>query len=148
MQEFSVAFGRVSRATFSANPELKAYVADLVTRAYFNLHGVPIAATDPQWQAAICAAATQLCLNEHVQRLSTRELIHLLENVIRVSEEHMREAKRHAAMANNVFYLKETLLDTIVNAMITPTPASSTVVLSMKHSGRVGTQESADEDVA
>lgn len=148
MQEYSVAFGRVSHAALSANPELRAYVADLVSRAYFNLHGAPFSVTDPQWQTAICAAATQLCLNEHVQQLSTRELIHLFENVIRVSEEHLREARRHAAMATNVFYLKETLLDTILHTPAAPVPASSTVVMHRKHGGRVGAALPTSEDVA
>jgi hypothetical protein len=141
MQEFSVAFGRVSRATFSTNPELKSYVSDLMNRAYSNLHGVPLTMADPQWSSAVVAAAVQLCLDERVQALSTRELLQLFENVIRISEEHLREAKRHAAMASNVFYLKETALDAILIEQAQPlpgTPAAPTVVgIKMAHVGRV-----------
>lgn len=141
MQEFSIAFGRVSRATFSATPELKTHITDLVNRAYYNLHNMPIGAADTQWASAITAAAMQLCLDSRVQQLSTRELLHLFENIIRVSEEHLREAKRHAAMASNVFYLKETALDATLadheasNDFNRATPT----VVSMQglHTGRV-----------
>lgn len=128
MQEFSVAFGRVSRATFSANTELKSHVTDLVGRAYFNIHSAQLATAEKQWASAIIASALQLCMDQRVQKLSTRELIHLFENVIRVSEEHLREAKRHAAMACNVFYLKETALDAAVNTPPAFNDATSTVV--------------------
>lgn len=111
MQEFSIAFGRVSRATFSANPELKTHIGELVSRAYFNLHNMPLSAADSEWASAVTATALQLCMDTRVRELSTRELVHLFENVIRISEEHLREARRHAAMASNVFYLKETALD-------------------------------------
>ena len=145
MNDYSIAFGKVSRAGFSANPELKAYITDLVGRAYFGLHGVAIRAADEKWVSAIIAAATQLCMDERVQQLSTRELIHLFENVIRVSEEHLREAKRHASMAHNVFYLKETVLDTVVEAPPLPLAASSRIV-ARTHGGRLSA--TADEDVA
>lgn len=140
MQEFSIAFGRVSRATFSTNPELKSYITDLVNRAYSSLHGVPLTVADSQWASAVVAAAVQLCLDDRVQALSTRELIQLFENVIRVSEEHLREAKRNAAMATNVFYLKETALDAILVDQAAPAlnPAAPTVVgIKMSHGGRV-----------
>lgn len=114
MQAFSVAFGRVSRATFSADPELRTHIISLVERAYFNIHASPLASADSSWASSITAAAMQLCMDHRVRQLQTRELVHLFENVIRVSEEHLHEAKRHAAMASNVFYLKETALDAAV----------------------------------
>ncbi len=115
MQEFSLAFGRVTRSVVAANPELKSHVSDLLNRAYFNLHAAPISAADAQWVSAITGAALQLCLDTRAQALSVRELIQLFENVIRVSEEHLHESRRHAAMATNVFYLKETSLDALLN---------------------------------
>ncbi len=145
MQSFSVAFGRVARATFSANPELKNQVADLVNRAYYNIHGVSLANADQQWAGTIIAAAMQLCLDSRVHELSTRELLHLFENVIRISEEHTREARRHAAMASNVFYLKETALDAaLLESTAVPDYAQPTV-LSVKVSseGRLTTKEDA-----
>lgn len=139
MQEFSVAFGRVSRATFSANTELKANVTDLVSRAYFNLHNTSLANADQPWANAIIATALQLCIDSRVQKLAPRELIHLFENVIRVSEEHLREAKRHAAMSSNVFYLKETALDYIANNDTTGLHAAATKVVGLHTAGRIHT---------
>ena len=140
MQEFSVAFGRVTRAAIAANPELKNQVSDLLNRAYFNLHGTPIANADAQWVSAISGAALQLCLDARVEALSVREIIHLFENVIRISEEHTREARRHAAMASNVFYLKETSLDAVLVESTNPAfnVASTKVIGNHKaHTGRL-----------
>lgn len=113
MQEFSVAFARVSRATIAANPELKSQVTNLLARAYFNIHGQNIQHADTQWVTSMSAACLQLCLDDRVRTLSPREMVQLFENVVRISEEHLREARRHAAMATNVFYLKETALDAV-----------------------------------
>lgn len=137
MQEFSVAFGRVSRATFAANTELKSHVTDLVNRAYFNLHNTSLAHADKQWGSAVLASALQLCMDPRVQKLSTRELITLFENVIRVSEEHLREAKRHAAMANNVFYLKETALDAVLNDAANALHRAAATVVDLHAAGRL-----------
>ncbi len=114
MQEFSLAFSRVSRAAIAANPELKSHVTALLGRAYFNLHGQSLAMADISWVNSITAVCLQLCLDARVQNMSPREQVQLFENVIRISEEHLREARRHAAMAANVFYLKETALDAVV----------------------------------
>ena len=143
MQEFSVAFGRVSRATFAANTELKSHVTDLVNRAYFNLHNTALANAEKQWSSAILASAIQLCMDPRVQKMTTRELIHMFENVIRVSEEHLREARRHAAMASNVFYLKETALDSVLHDEA-GLHAAATTVVGLHKAGRVATKTSAD----
>lgn len=137
MQEFSVAFGRVSRAAFSANAEFKDNVTDLVSRAYFNLHNTSLSNADKPWANAIVASALQLCMDSRVQRLAPRELVHLFENVIRVSEEHLREAKRHAAMSSNVFYLKETALDYALNQDTAGLHAAATKVVGMHAAGRL-----------
>jgi hypothetical protein len=148
MQEFSIAFGRVSRATFSTDPELKTHITQLVNRAYFNIHNTSLATADNQWANAISAAALQLCMDARVRELSTRELIHLFENVIRVSEEHLHEARRNAAMATNVFYLKETALDAALIEHQQPsdfTQAASTVLgMRVAHSGRLRTTKETD----
>ncbi len=141
MQEFSLAFSRVSRSAIAANPEFKARVLELLSRAYHNLHGLSFTHADPTWASSITATALQLSLDERVRNLSPRELIHLLENVIRVSEEHLKEARRHTAMASNVFYLKETALDAIVTDSCEATyHAVATTILggsTTAHSGRV-----------
>jgi hypothetical protein len=111
MQGLPFASGKFPRSTSGSNPEFRAQVTDLVSRAYFNIHGVNIASADASWATTIITACMQLCMEERARELSSRELIHLFQNVIRISREHQREAKRHAAMALNVFYLKETALD-------------------------------------
>ena len=148
MQGFSVAFGRVSRATFSANPELKTHITDLVNRAYMNLHNAPLSQAENGWANAVVAAALQLCTDSRVQQLSTRELIHLFENVIRISEEHLREAKRHAAMASNVFYLKETALDAALHAQddLSAFNHAASKVIGLSHGGRLAQRRTSDSD--
>lgn len=141
MQEFSVAFSRVSRSAIAANPDLKNHVTELMTRAYFNIHGLSFNRADPAWVGSIIAAGLHLCLDDRVRDLSPRELVHLFENVIRISEEHLREARRHAAMASNVFYLKETALDAIIVESSEATfHAVTTTIFSgsgLAHTGRV-----------
>jgi hypothetical protein len=148
MQEFSIAFGRVSRAAIAADPELKNQVVDLLTRAYFNLHGTALTSADPQWIAAMTATAFQLCLDARVQPLSPRERVQLFENVIRISEEHQREARRHAAMASNVFYLKETSLDAIMveSQEVAYHPVTTKVLggRTVAHTGRVDVPKPGD----
>ena len=139
MQESSLAtHRRAPRVTFAADPELRTHVTDLIHRAYFNLHGTPMTIADGQWQAAIIATAMQLCLDVRVQSLSTRELIRIFEGLIRVSEEHTNESKRHAAMANNVFYLKETALDMLASGPLLPPHSNvSTIVFKRAHRGSI-----------
>lgn len=139
MQEFSLAFSRVSRSAIAANPEMKARVLELLSRAYHNIHGNPLMAADPAWVNSMTATSLQLSLDERVSNLSPRELVHLFENVIRISEEHLREARRHAAMASNVFYLKETALDAIaIESNEAPFHSATTTVRGgAAHSGRV-----------
>jgi len=141
MQEFSVAFSRVSRATIAANPELKAHVTELLSRAYFNIHGQPIQRVDAQWIGSMTAACMQLCIDSRIASLSPRELVQLFENVIRISEEHLRESRRHAAMATNVFYIKETALDAVaVSSSEATYHAVATTIFggaSASHTGRV-----------
>lgn len=146
MQDFHLAFGRVTRATFSANPELKAQVTALVSRAYDNLHGKSLNSADATWTTAIIAAGLQICLDERAKNATPRELVQLFENIIRVSEEHYREARRHAAMAGNVFYLKETALDAaLLEAAHTPDHAASTVLgVKIAIPTRMGNPEDAD----
>lgn len=141
MQEFSLAFGRVSHSAMAANPELKSHVADLLARAYHNIHGQSLSHANPEWVASITAAGLQLSLDDRVRFLSPRETIQLFENVIRISEEHLREARRHASMASNVFYLKETALDAVAIASAEADYHSAVPMvfggMYVAHSGRV-----------
>jgi hypothetical protein len=142
MQEFSLAFGRVSHSAIAANSELKAHVVDLLARAYHNIHGQSLSSADPAWIASITAASMQLSLDDRVRGLSPRETIQLFENVIRISEEHQREARRHIAMSSNVFYLKETAIDAVaISSAESFYQAAAPMVLgggsNVAHSGRL-----------
>jgi hypothetical protein len=151
MQDFSLAFRRVSHATMAMNAEHKSRIQDLLSRAYFNIHGQNLASAEPTWVNSIVAAAMQLSLNAHVTQLTPRDTVHLFEHMIRISEEHLREARRHAAMASNVFYLKETALDAIAMDEHEATfHAVATTILggtNTAHSGRVDVPK-LDEPIA
>ena len=141
MQDFSLAFRRVSHATVAMNAEHKSRIEDLLSRAYYNIHGQNLTSADPAWVNSITATAMQLSLHAHVVQLTPRDTVHLFEHMIRISEEHLREARRHAAMACNVFYLKETALDAITMDEHEATfHAVATTILggtNAAHSGRV-----------
>lgn len=152
MQEFSRPSGKNIRAASSSNPEFRNHISELVTRAYYNTHGVALNTADQQWANTLIAACMQLCMEDRAKELNSRELIHLFQNVVRISQEHLRESKRHAAMAMNVFYLKETALD---SALYEQSVASNyqraipTVVgLQVAHSGRVRLAPAETDDAA
>lgn len=152
MQEFSLPSGKTTRAASSSNPEFRSHIADLVGRAYYNIHGVAIASADKNWANTMITACMQLCMEERTRELNSRELIHLFQNAIRISEEHLRESKRHAAMAMNVFYLKETALDSALyeqSIAASYQRATTTIVgMQLAHSGRVRLAPSEADDAA
>jgi hypothetical protein len=152
MRDFSSGSDKFPRSFSSSSPEFRAYVTELVSRAYFNIHGLNLTHADAQWSSLIIAACMQLCLEDRARDLPARELVQLFQNVIRISGEHQREAKRHTAMAMNVFYLKETALDSSLYEQsfashyrrATPTIVGLNVALS----GRLGAAPAeADENV-
>lgn len=129
MTSFAFSSDRPLRVLLSVqNAEFKSHIAELVARAYHNLHGAHISSADAQWANAIIASALHICMDNRVQQKSTRELVHLFEDIIRVSEEHLRESRRHASMATNAFYLRETVLDHVAANSNAPSTARSTVV--------------------
>lgn len=133
MTSFAFSSDRPLRVLLSVqNTEFKSHITELVSRAYYNIHGAAIATADTQWSNAIIATALHLCMDTRVQQRSTRELVHLFEDIIRVSEEHLRESRRHASMATNAFYLRETVLDHAIANSNTPDAVRSTVV-SIEH---------------
>lgn len=129
MTSFAFSSDRPLRVLLSVqNTEFKSHITELVSRAYYNIHGAPIATADCQWANAIVASALHICMDMRVQQQSTRELVHLFEDIIRVSEEHLRESRRHASMATNAFYLRETVLDNVSANGNTPNNVRSTIV--------------------
>lgn len=150
MQEFSHPSGKTIRAVSGSNPEFRNQIAEHVARAYYNIHGLNITTADAQWTNTIIAACMQLCMEDRTHSLTSRALINLFQNVIRISEEHIRESKRHAAMATNVFYLKETALD---SALYEHVQAASyqraiTTVMVGNLIGRVETAPKETDDAA
>lgn len=136
MTTFAFSSDRPLRVLVSVpSAELKSHITDLVGRAYFNLHNAPISSTDPAWAAAIIATALHTCSDERVQHLSTRALVHLFEDIVRVSEEHLRESRRHASMASNAFYLREAVLDNLAGNE--PHGAETTVVRIVSEATRL-----------
>jgi hypothetical protein len=118
------------------NAEFKAHITELVGRAYFNLKNAPLASADAAWANAIVASAVHTCSDERVASRSTRALVHLFEDIIRVSEEHLRESRRHAAMATNAFYLRETVLDALT-ASEHPLNAETSIVRMVSETTRL-----------
>ncbi len=129
MTSFAFSSDRPLRVLLSVqNTEFKSHITELVGRAYYNIHNAELSTADSQWANAIVASALHICMDTRVQQKSTRELVHLFEDIIRVSEEHLREARRHASMATNAFYLRETVLDHVAASNEAPTRTYSTVV--------------------
>lgn len=117
MSVFGFSSDRPLQVLISAhNPEFKLHVTELVSRAYHNMHNSSLNSNDVTWFNAIVASAIHICTDERVKHYSTREMIHVFEDIIRVSEEHLRESRRHASMATNAFYLRETVLDSITSS--------------------------------
>ena len=153
MQEFSLPSGKNFRAASSSNPEFRNQVSELVTRAYHNIHGTALNTADQHWANTIIAACMQPCTEERAQNLNSRELIQLFHNVIRISEEHLREAKRHTAMATNVFYLKETALDSALYEQVQSAShqrAITTILVGnmLAHSGKLQATPTETDDAA
>lgn len=121
------------------NQETQDYITGLMNRAHQNLHGKGLSTATAAWANTMIAAGLQLYKDARVHALSSREIVQLFENVIRISEEHQKTAKRHASMATNVFYLKETALDgAFTPALTSEKPAFSTVQgTSSHHTGRI-----------
>lgn len=129
MTSFAFSSDRPLRVLLSVqNAEFKSHITELVGRAYYNIHGSALFTADSQWANAIIASALHICMDARIQQKSTRDLVHLFEDIIRVSEEHLRESRRHASMATNAFYLRETVLDHTLASNDSVTSLQSTIV--------------------
>lgn len=113
MQHLIAAIFGNSADVSAISPDTREYIVDLMNRAHMNLHGTSLTTADTTWASAMVATGLQLYKDPRMANFGSRELVQLFENAIRVSEEHVKVSKRHASMALNVFYLKETALDTL-----------------------------------
>jgi hypothetical protein len=139
MTTFAFSSDRPLRVLLSVqNTELKSHISELLARAYYNIHGTAITTADSHWVDAMTASALHICMDSRLQQQSNRDLLHLFEDIIRVSEEHLKESRRHASMATNAFYLRETVLDNASFAESMAQAAQSTIVtLDKTHLSRL-----------
>lgn len=82
----------------------------LVSRAYQNIYGITMP-NDPHYQQTLFNAAMSLRMDDRANSMNERELLHVFEDIIRISDEHQREAQQHMAKASNAIYLREMALD-------------------------------------
>lgn len=118
--------------------QFRSDIHQLVNRAYFNLHGRPMAEEDPQWVTSIVNAALQCALHDQSRELSQRQLVTVFEDMIRVSEEHYRLARQHMAKANNTVYLRQVALDMLEEREEAPVKAAPHITTrAVSFGGRV-----------
>lgn len=114
----------------------------LINRAYQNLYGLSMPG-DPPYQQAIFNAALQLMRDARSQTLDSKLLLQAFEDIIRISDEHYRQAQKHLSRASNSVYLRETALDNILEhqkyiaALEELMPESTVRSWRMEHTGRV-----------
>lgn len=139
MQHLIAAVFGNSADVSAISPDTRDYIADLMNRAYLNLTGSPLTAADTAWASAMVATGLQLYKDPRMANYESRELVQLFETVIRISDEHVKVSKRHASMALNVFYLKETALDTLGSESTSNVQSAAPTVIGTQttYTGRV-----------
>lgn len=124
----------------------------LIHRAYQNIYGLTMPA-DENYQQTLFNAALQLIQDPRASNLSEKILLKAFEDIIRISDEHTREARKHLSRASNPVYLRETALDNALEqqnylqALDTLTPPSEVRALKTEHTGRLyrhGTMQRAE----
>ena len=114
----------------------------LLNRAYQNIYGMNMP-SEPQYQQTLFNAALHLMLDKRARGLSEKQLLTTFEDIIRISDEHHREATKHLSRAGNPVYLRETALDKAMEhqkymqALEEITPASKIRSVRTEHTGRV-----------
>ncbi|MBN67163.1 MAG: hypothetical protein CMM94_06330 [Rickettsiales bacterium] len=94
--------------------DLKEHVTHLVNRAFYNLHGVSFPTTDTQWYDTIMNAALDAAMDPKSRGLSDKQMLHLFQDIIAVSEEHHRRAQEHMSKATNGVYLRTMALENML----------------------------------
>ncbi len=129
----------VSEADFLYMKEQTWY---LIGRAYQNIYGMNMP-SDAQYQQTLLNAAMQLRMDERAASMGERDLLHAFEDIIRISDEHYREAQQHMSRASNPVYLRETALDNALehqkylSALEELMPKSKVGGVCAQHTGRV-----------
>jgi len=131
-----------SSAPTSHHHTLRERAHYLITRAYQNLYGQSLP-DDAEYQHMLCNAAWQLIQDTRAQSMSDKLLLKAFEDIIRISDEHAREARKHLSRASNPVYLREMALDNALEhqkylqALDEIMPQSQVRVVKAEHSGRV-----------
>ena len=99
-----------SEPSLSLSIPSQASIAYMLERAYQNIYGASMP-TDPHYSQDLTHAAEQLVMDHRAKSFTARELLSVMEDMIRVAEEHHKLARQHAAKASNAIYLRETALD-------------------------------------
>jgi hypothetical protein len=82
----------------------------MLERAYRNIYGASLP-RDEAYVRPLHYAARQLMRDPRARSLTARELLSVIEDMIRISDEHHERARKHLARASNPVYLRETALD-------------------------------------
>lgn len=90
---------------------LKNHVNDLVNRAYFNLHGTAFSNNDSEWQATIFKAALDATMDTKARGMSDKQMMHIFEDIIRISEELFLQSQECLSKATSSVYLRTMALD-------------------------------------
>lgn len=117
----------------------------LISRAYQNLYGQAMPA-DEDYRHTLCHAAYQLMLDPRAEQMNDKALLQAFEDIIRISDEHTREARKHLSRASNPVYLREMALDNALeqqkylHAISELMPQNEVRVARAEHTGRLHRQ--------
>ncbi len=90
---------------------LRVHVEQLLNRAYLNLHGSKMPTTPVDWYENIFAAALELAMDPSVRGQNDKQIMHMFEDIITVSQELHAHAQECLAKASNPVYLRMLVLD-------------------------------------
>lgn len=106
-------FRYLSEADYVA---LKERVEQLLTRAYFNLHGCKMPKEPTDWYSNIFNAALEISMDQTLKGQSDKQVMHLFEDVISISQELHARAQECLSKASNPLYLRAIVLDSHLRA--------------------------------
>lgn len=106
-------FRYLSEADYSS---LKVHVEQLLNRAYLNLHGSKMPTTPTDWYDNIFAAALELAMDPSIRGHNDKQIMHLFEDIIAISQELHAQAQDALTKASNPVYLRMVALDSHLRA--------------------------------
>lgn len=106
-------FRYLSEADFLA---LKERVQHLLNRAYFNLHGTKMPIIPEEWYENLFNAALEIAMDQSLHGQSDKQIMHLFEDVITISQELHARAQECLSKASNPVYLRTVVMDAHLRA--------------------------------